>query len=460
MAAVAAAFAALAVPLVRAHAASIPTYRQQVRDRPATPQRESWGTPIDGVQLRLAVAADASPYLPGQLPTFEVQLRNAGSGPVSYGLEAILFGDLEIDGVWYREAHAGSCCSSRQEIAAGTQGDTWPLRVIQTFVFELNARPARTLVLAAGKHSIRVRSVSNELYDIRTADGRGLALVSNPVEFDIPALSPAAERHALVEQTSAAGSRGLPAARTLVEKYPDAAIAALEAAVNATPDASLRSEYVRIVGMLPGEVPVPFLLSQLGSDAGLLSQLSAAEALLARGRFDWLPALLESWQNALKLPGSTPELDAEAQLISFLARSGNAEAIDALGQNARAPVDVRVAVIEAFLPPDAQPKTRASKGPSVSAMSRANLPTLPDGPAGAAIDRLLGAALDDREQRIGLSATYDDMSYEDPRVCDMAAFVFATRWPQKYRFTWPKTIAARDAEIEVIRRSRQPRDER
>jgi hypothetical protein len=110
-------------------------------------ERESWGTPIDGVQLRLDVATDASPYLPGQLSALEVQLRNRGSAPVSYVLEAVLSGDLEIDGVWYREVHAGSCCSNREEVAAGTDSGTWPLRVIQAFVFELNARPARTLVL-------------------------------------------------------------------------------------------------------------------------------------------------------------------------------------------------------------------------------------------------------------------------------------------------------------------------
>jgi hypothetical protein len=36
----------------------------------------------------------------------------------------------------------------------------------------------------------------------------------------------------------------------------------------------------------------------------------------------------------------------------------------------------------------------------------------------------------------------------------MAAFVFATRWPAQYRFTWPTAIAARDAEIDAIRKAR------
>ena len=77
-------------------------------------------------------------------------------------------------------------------------------------------------------------------------------------------------------------------------------------------------------------------------------------------------------------------------------------------------MDVRLAVVEAFLPPAAQPKSRSSKGQSVSGMIRPGAATLPGGPAGAAIDRLLGAALDDRGQRIGLSAKFDDLSVPGP----------------------------------------------
>jgi hypothetical protein len=83
------------------------------------------------------------------------------------------------------------------------------------------------------------------------------------------------------------------------------------------------------------------------------------------------------------------------------------------------------------------------------------MPTLPGGPAGAAIEHLLRAALDDQGQRVGLKGTYDDVSYAGPRVCDMAAFVFARRWPQQFRFTWPAGLAERDAQIAVIRNTRR-----
>ena len=329
------------------------------------------------------------------------------------------------------------------------------MRVIRTQTFQLNATPARTLILTPGVHVMRVRSVAGQNYDIHTATRRGLVLTSNSVNFNMPALSPAAERLALIDQASSGGTRGLPAARTLIAKYPDAAVEAVRQAVAATADAALRSEYVRLAGITPGDAVVPFLQRQLLPDAGLHSQVQAAVALFARGRSDWLAPLLDAWREHQQLGTTTSELDAQAQLITFLAGSGDADAVDALGRDEDAPVDVRLAVVEAFLPPAAQPKNRSGKGPSVSVMSRPGAATLPEGPAGAAIDRLLGAALDDRGQRIGLSAKLDDVSYEDPRVCDMAAFVFATRWPNKFQFTWPATLAERDAQIEVIRRARE-----
>jgi hypothetical protein len=320
----------------------------------------------------------------------------------------------------------------------------------------LDASPARRLEITPGRHTVRVRSVASSHFDVRTGSRAGLILVSNPVTIDVPALSPAAEREALVRQTSAGGGAGLVAARTLVEKYPDAALEAVAASIAATPDAVSRSEYVRVAGTLGGDAPVPFLQSQLLPDAGLLSQVAAADALVARGRSDWQPALLGAWRRVRPgVPPTFPDQQGAGALIAFLARSGSAEAIDALADDAGAPVDVRLAVVRAFLPPRARPLTESSKGPNLGTMITSGLAALPDGPAGAAIGRLLDRALDDRAERPGLTATFEGgLAYVDPRVCDMAAFVFATRWPAQYRFTWPTAIAARDAEIDAIRKAR------
>ena len=441
--------APVTAPLGAARTASSPLTAVQPVQEP-----DAWGEPVDGVQLRLAVSKNASPSLPGELPVFEVQLRNLGDGPATFVAEAIVFSNIEINGVWYTQLHAGSCCASPREIVSGALSDTLPLRVLQTTLFELHAAPARSVELRPGKHSIRVRSVSRELFYVHTFASRGVALLSNTVTVDVPDLSPLAERQALIRQASAGGASGIPAARRLVEKYPDAALKAIAAAVEATRDASLRSQYVGLAAPLPGDEPVAFLTSQLAPSAGLLSQVRAAEALLARGQDDWLPGMIEEWRNVdRRVSRTTPDQDAEALLIALLARSGSAEAVDALGQDTQAPVDVRLAVVQTFLPPpvNAGSRTQSGTGSSLTLMARADMPTLPGGAAGAAIERLLRVALDDKRQRFGLKGTYDGVSYANPRVCDMAAFVFSRRWPEKYRFTWPASPAERDAQIAMIR---------
>ena len=234
-------------------------HRQGILSSPAAAARDQqWGPPVDGVQLRLALSPDGSPYLPSDLPLFEVQLRNRGLEPVSYQVEAIVFGELEIDGVRYRGIHAGSCCSAPRAVAAGTDSDVSTLRVIRTQTFQLNSTPAGTLVLTPGVHVIRVTSVAGQYYDIHTATGRALVLTSNSVNFNMPVLSPAAERQALIDQASSGGTRGLPAARTLIAKYPDAAVEAVRQAVAATSDAGLRGEYVRLAGTIPGDAVSTF----------------------------------------------------------------------------------------------------------------------------------------------------------------------------------------------------------
>jgi hypothetical protein len=77
--------------------------------------------------------------------------------------------------------------------------------------------------------------------------------------------------------------------------------------------------------------------------------------------------------------------------------------------------------------------------------------TLPAGAAGAAIERLLVASLDDRERRLSMNGTYDEAIFTDPRVCDMAALTLSKRWPEKYTFHWSADAADCDAQIDKIR---------
>ncbi len=110
-----------------------------------------------------------------------------------------------------------------------------------------------------------------------------------------------------------------------------------------------------------------------------------------------------------------------------------------------------MAVVSAFMP-------SSSSGDGVSMMAgwsfvSHNVPdTLPTGAAGASIARLLRAALDDPAP-IGVTMTFGRDVLASPRVSDLAAMVFARRWPDKYQFHWQATAAQHDVEIDAIRRS-------
>ena len=259
------------------------------------------------------------------------------------------------------------------------------------------------------------------------------------------------ERQQLIDAASAGGGEGVNAAGKLVEKYPDAAINAIEAGILATPDR--RRDYVDVSAKVPGDAPVAFLRSQLAPGAGVYAQVAAAKALLARGQSDGVSPMIEAWRT-LHPRLRTNESDAYGEaggLITFLATSGDVRAIDALGLDIRnAPVDARLAVVRVFLPP-ARSAGGSSQGPGISAYTDVDMTKLPDGAAGSAIERLLVAALDDREARVDMEGTFNEVSYKDPRVCDMAAFVLSRRWPEKYHFDWMASPADRDAQISGLR---------
>jgi len=259
------------------------------------------------------------------------------------------------------------------------------------------------------------------------------------------------EKKALIEAAASGSEDGIKAARKLVEEYPHAALAAIEEGVRATTEPDLLSEYVEAAGSIPGNGPVDFLKSKLGPGNGLHAQTRAAEALFARGKPEALPVMIEAWQHAQpRLP--TNEADAFSEiggLIEFLAKSGDAAAIEALGRDIRkAPVEARLAVVDVFVPWE-QRGTEFLKGRKVHAL--VNMPQLPGGAAGAAIERLLAAALDDPERRFGMRKDYEEASIDGPRVCDVAAFALSQRWPEKYQFHWRENPVECDAQVTRIR---------
>jgi hypothetical protein len=295
--------------------------------------------------------------------------------------------------------------------------------------------------------------VTGQNFHPRTADdGRTVVATTRQVaEAWWAEVQRSGEKQNLIKTTASGGEAGCEAARTLAREYPHAALDAIETGIRGTKESGLRGEYVEAAGSIPGDGLVAFLRSQLEPANGLDSQVNAAKALLARGSSEGIPAMIEAWRS-VQSRLSANEGDAFAEvggLIEILASSGDARAIDALGRDVRkAPVEVRLAVVEVFQPWELR-GTEFVKGRKVHVL--ADMPRLPGGPAGAAIERLLAAGLDDTERRIGMRKDYYEASIDGPRVCDVAALVLSQRWPGKYRFHWAGNPVETDAQITIIR---------
>jgi hypothetical protein len=149
---------------------------------------EDWGVPVEGVQLRLSIAANlATP----QNPAFEVQLRNRNESPVTFVSEALNARvEIQIDGVWYRSAGGGSCCTSPQTVAPGAQSPPLRLMIQDRILFEMDASGAsqnQRPSLTPGTHTIRIRTYSNDRINIRVGrpTPRTIILTSNPLMFEV-----------------------------------------------------------------------------------------------------------------------------------------------------------------------------------------------------------------------------------------------------------------------------------
>ncbi len=168
---------------------------------------------------------------------------------------------------------------------------------------------------------------------------------------------------------------------------------------------------------------------------------------LARESADLLKKMIAAWR-AVQPRLATNQDDAYGQaggVITFLAGSGSTAAIEALQKEMpKAPVDVRLAIVKVFLP-------FGNGGESATgAIVTADSGDMPDKlPAATlpSIERLLLSALKDTGRRTGMDGSFNGANYKDPRICDMAALVLSTRWPEKYRFLWTANAADCDGQI-------------
>jgi hypothetical protein len=257
----------------------------------------------------------------------------------------------------------------------------------------------------------------------------------------------------LIEATRRGDDDSPVQAGRLVKRYPGAAAEAIAMGIKNTSRPWTRAAMIELAGRVPGDGPLEILLTELRTGPYANTRLAAARQLRQRRPAEALAAMLDEWNQSRDAMGSgqgergegdnrlmATTYHDQAAIASFLAESGKVEAIEAIARNLeRRSVKVRMQVVMSL---------RSGSNSTVDAIGTRTDP--PDEHA-LAVQRLLVKCLDDDEQRMGLSGTWGEKGYTNPRVCDMAGYILNERWPDTYDFDLEADLDDRDqARLEII----------
>jgi hypothetical protein len=270
--------------------------------------------------------------------------------------------------------------------------------------------------------------------------GKGVADAKRKVQAWYDEIQKKGEKRFLIEATERGDGDSYNQALRLIERYPDAALPAILAGIKAAKDEEHRELLVDAVGTIKGDGPLPFLLREVREGPSAYGRVVAAEALHKRGRPDGVSAMIREWkghQSPRSQQGQRPR-DRDATAIGlglvagFLASSGEVDAIKALAKDFRKlPVNLRMMVIQEF-----------GRSGSLSVLRTGDSGALQPGGKSApkkkdlheAIEELLIVELDDIDELVGMSGTWDGKHFSDPRLCDVAGHILSQREPDLYSF--------------------------
>ena len=244
-------------------------------------------------------------------------------------------------------------------------------------------------------------------------------------------------KQVLIEGTEAGNDNSPAQAQRLLKKYPNAALPAIVKGARRTQDRWTRTSFVQIAAELKGKRVVAFLKSEMAKAPARETRVVAAYALHKRKQTGPIPAMIQEWravlaESAKPKPGDPFETDSGvSELIEFLATCGSPKAIQALEKDIhRHKADRRLDIIAAFGPDDGF--SALSIGPG--GPSPGGSPKTVSKPVRDAIESLLIGALSDTDVREGLSAEWGNVSFAEPRICDVAGLVLNQRDAKKYPF--------------------------
>ncbi len=230
------------------------------------------------------------------------------------------------------------------------------------------------------------------------------------------------EKQVLIDGVRSGDNNSPEQAERLVKKYPESALSAIRQGVwNANRDWIAKS-LLNSAAKLKGDATTEFLREELHGSA-LLTRVAAARGLLDWSREEAVGAMIEEWKKAGKGEG-------EEDLINFLLWCGKAAAVNALAKELhKRPVDTCLQVIDAINSPGwGWEKRQKSLAPEVE----------------QAIDEILVGELDDPREKTGMSGSWGDKRFSNPRLCDLSGQLLAQRWKQPSWFDLSGSNRIRD----------------
>lgn len=236
-------------------------------------------------------------------------------------------------------------------------------------------------------------------------------------------------------------------AEQLIQKYPDVALIAITKGARNSKSPWTRSSLVTMAAGIKGDGPNSFLVEEMRKAPSMRTRVAAAVGLLDRNHAEAIPAMIEEWRKLIgdsgrkRAPRNDEWVDSVELLISFLAECGQPSAIKALTNNFdQHSVGRRLAIVSAFgsssnfgLSSDGGEGVNPGAGGEASS-----------GKVRQAIVGLLIGALQDTEERLGMSGSWDGKPFDDPRVCDIAGHVLNSQWHNDFRFDLSASLFERD----------------
>ena len=241
------------------------------------------------------------------------------------------------------------------------------------------------------------------------------------------------EKAVLIEAVEAGDHNSVHQAAQLIDKYPDIALPSIIKCAKKTDSQYVRSRMVEFAGKFNDQAR-DFIINELKTSDGIFIKFAAGETLLKTDQRQLvIDYFIENWQALLKKNWITPApigvmvMEPE-QMIEFVAGLNDPIAINSLRDSfPEMKVRVRMAMTTVFYP--------KHRGGIYSGGGIASLPDIEfSEDSEKVIQELLVQALNDEQRNFNVSGIWGTTEYHSPRICDLAGYVLAARYPDQYEF--------------------------